>query len=500
MRGGITLELDEDRAGRPAKAWILGGITVVALCLRVYGLSKESLWLDEVHALKFAAASLGKALTAEKTNPPLYYVLLHFWIKGFGTSEAGLRSLSILPGLAAVPLTYMLGARLYCERVGLVAALYTAVATFHIYYAQEARAFALLAALLLGSMLTMHVALHGSGKGPWPWLLYCLTTIGALYTHFYAVFFVAAENLLFLLWWRRSRPKLRAWVMTQTVALVAFFPWLLTMLQAAGEGGQVRRHLLLKLPQAMFSFLAGDTFIPLDEAAVQDISGTLMTHWYYLVAFAVGFGVLLVEAMRKAMYTMSSAVFCATLVLVPTMIAFIISFKVMLFDERYLIGVSPLLYIFVASSMARSRRGEDEAQRRPGSVVRVAASGLVLAVISVSLHHYYWHPRYGKEQWREAVAYVESNAQPGDVVTFDADFVEPCYEYYATRPITKLSASEARAWLYDRRDASEVGRMWLVRSHSRDRTVVNELQARLTRRETRVFPRANGIEVVLWTR
>src|SRR5258706_245124 len=43
--------------------------------------------------------------------PPLYYYLLHGWIKVFGTSDLAVRSLSGVFGVAAIPLAWMCGKR-----------------------------------------------------------------------------------------------------------------------------------------------------------------------------------------------------------------------------------------------------------------------------------------------------------------------------------------------------------------------------------------------------
>ena len=53
-------------------------LTVIGAILRVIFIAKESLWLDEATASWFASGPLERALKAESTNPPLYYLILHF--------------------------------------------------------------------------------------------------------------------------------------------------------------------------------------------------------------------------------------------------------------------------------------------------------------------------------------------------------------------------------------------------------------------------------------
>ncbi|HEM48809.1 MAG TPA: hypothetical protein ENO27_01230, partial [Caldithrix sp.] len=171
--------------------WTVAFLIVVAGCLRFYGISKESLWFDEAFSVQFSS-SLSNALAGERTNPPFYYVLLHFWMSVFGSSEAGVRSLSVIPSLISIILTYLIGKRLYNKPTGLLAAAFMAFSTFQISYAQEARAYALLTALLLASMLFMDIALRSQAKSRsmWAWFGYFVFTVAALHTHFYAVFFV----------------------------------------------------------------------------------------------------------------------------------------------------------------------------------------------------------------------------------------------------------------------------------------------------------------------
>ena len=66
-------------------------ILVAALFLRLLMLGRESLWLDEIASWMFASKDLQHVLRSEPTNPPLYYLLLHFWMDWFGTSESAIR-------------------------------------------------------------------------------------------------------------------------------------------------------------------------------------------------------------------------------------------------------------------------------------------------------------------------------------------------------------------------------------------------------------------------
>lgn len=484
----------------------LAVILIAAGCLRFYGLSKESLWLDEAVTIIRLSSTLNNALGGESTNPPLYYVLLHFWMKVFGSTEAGARSLSILPSLIAVILTYLLGNRLYNRGTGLIAASFMAISTFQISYAQEARAFTLLMGLLLASMLFMDIALKSKSKSKsmWGWFGYFVFTVASLYTHFYAVFFVIGENLFFLLCWKKSRHKITPWLTVNLAILLAFLPWMMVMLKTAGGAGQYRRYLLLKVPQALFSFLAGKTLVPLDEAAVKDIPGTLISHWHFLLMAMVSFGVVLFAAFCAIPQYRRGTYFFLSMCLGPMSLAFFISFKIMIFDERYLIGVSPVLYLFFASGLVYIITSYSRFNA-PAKLVALVAVILVVTSLALGLYNYYFNPRFGKEQWREVVQYVEVHGTPGDPILFYPDFVIAPYEYYANRPdlhfvpITKsMENQEVIEWKRTLQTVGPDNRLWLVVSHAHDDEIPRRFKRIFSLKLHMQFPKAKGIDLYLF--
>jgi len=136
----------------------------VAALLRLPLLSGEGLWADEFFSLAIAtghslehpaadanpmlddfvqareampAGAWGRYLAQEKppagirrisravfmsdTSPPLYYVLLGYWTRGLGTSDAALRLFSLVWALASVPLLWLLARRLGGTRAAVLA-------------------------------------------------------------------------------------------------------------------------------------------------------------------------------------------------------------------------------------------------------------------------------------------------------------------------------------------------------------------------------------------
>ena len=182
-----------------AETWLLVGIVGVGAVLRFATLGAQSYWFDEAQAAHEVHMSLGSMLTSmfeHETNPPLYFLLGWVWAHVFGTSEAALRSLSALAGVAVIVLAYLCGRELVSRAAGLVAAALVALSPFMIWYSQEAREYMLLAALCGASLLFFARAWHDPTRGNIVgWAVFSAL---AVLTHSFAFFLVAPEALWLL--------------------------------------------------------------------------------------------------------------------------------------------------------------------------------------------------------------------------------------------------------------------------------------------------------------
>jgi mannosyltransferase len=77
-------------------------------------------------------------------HPPLYYLLLHYWIALNGDTPHYVRLLSVLFGAGTIPMIYLIGKRMSGVVMGLAAAVLLAFSLFNIYFAQETRMYTLL--------------------------------------------------------------------------------------------------------------------------------------------------------------------------------------------------------------------------------------------------------------------------------------------------------------------------------------------------------------------
>lgn len=135
--------------GIPARHVLLALILILALCARLYEID-YNLDGDEIFSVNIAAGDFSGVVSGslqDAVHPPLHNILLHFWVKAFGSSEISVRSMSVLFSFLFLLTAYLLFMRLDLGRLapGLLAVL--AFSPFFVYYGQQARPYALISFL-----------------------------------------------------------------------------------------------------------------------------------------------------------------------------------------------------------------------------------------------------------------------------------------------------------------------------------------------------------------
>ena len=189
------------------------GIAALGIALRLQSPKfKSDLWYDEVFSLINARLPFGRMMhslvVGGDTNPPLYTILLHFWLK-FGSSDAHVKIFSILFGMASVGAAYLLGKRLWNHVSGSVAAALLATSPAGIQYSIEARPYPM---FLFFSLLSTYFLLSAiktdSARTKMHWIGYGVATALAIYSHWFGLLLLPA-HLSALLIWRRSALQIR---------------------------------------------------------------------------------------------------------------------------------------------------------------------------------------------------------------------------------------------------------------------------------------------------
>ena len=456
---------DEQAPAKPKalRTATLLALFVVGLVLRLYGLGSESLWYDELWAVRIARMEPLEIMRASlgDNNPPLYYLILHYWMLLVGHSEVAIRLPSAIAGALAVPLIYGIGSLLFSRAAGLMAALILSLSAYQIRYAQEGRAYALLVFLALASFYFLERLLTDGNRSRLVTAGYVVSTTLLMYTHVYGILLVAAQGVYLL----ATRQALRKWLLPTGLVAVLYVPgvaWLaVNVLSSQGAWNNA----MFWVPEPTLAHVA--EFFVLYSGSV-----LLAGAFGLLAAFA------LFDLVRSKQA--STAWLLLAWLLVPIVVPFLVShlYRPMLLD-RYTIAASPAFYLLVA-------RGVEALRITKYSSVLVYARilfaiGVILFSLIAALDYY---AATTKEPWRQVAGYVDGHAQPGDLILFYNGSGKVMFGYYfqsedVTQEVVSVEGSSSSVtWKEMRSELAPAveshRRVWLV-LHWADNPHVNRL-------------------------
>lgn len=455
---------------RYGQAISLTGILSLAAFLRFYRLGYKSLWYDEAWSITLAMKGLSQGYRelAGQIYPPLYQLLLRFWVLSFGHTEAAARSLSAILGLASVAAVYWLARRIANHRVALIAALLLAVSPFQIEYSQEARGYSL---LLFLTLLSFGSLLRWMEKGSiWSAAVHLLSTALSFYTHPYAFLLPLAQGGIWLmhLWERREQARrlVTSWLIFFSLPLAAFVPMMpIFYREAAG----VSRDFWIPKPSGDDIWMTIKTFAGQDRWALASLG--LVT--------VIGLASLLAYEGRER--------FRAKLYLawwwLPLLAAFSFSnLAFSVYQAKYLIFAAVPLYLIAAEGIA---------ELQPRSL-RLIALALILAAHVQPLTDYYRRPKM--EEWRGLSQFLKERSGRNDLVLIyeenEYDDLWRPLSYYGGVDTTRLMTIDDVA---DIKKLRARGRnIWLIITHVGEPDSVAKIEKRLALRyrleEAKSFP------------
>jgi len=182
----------------------------------------ESTAADTIHSLALE----------DPQHPPLYFLMARIWMQEFGSSLTASRTLPALLSLLSLPLMYALAQELFASNLtSLLATALLALSPFDILFAQTARQYSLLTAIVIGSSLLL---LRAVRLQSWSnWVLYALSIAIGFYTHPFFSLTLIGHGIFVICYCLFVTPKkLRGHVINSqfflavTAALILYIPWI----------------------------------------------------------------------------------------------------------------------------------------------------------------------------------------------------------------------------------------------------------------------------------
>lgn len=393
---------------------------VVGFLARWFRLGEQSLWVDEIFT--WHNAEIGGVLSASDVfstdHGPLLQVILHLLGGWFGDSEFVLRMPSVIAGTLTVVAFAGLAARLLGREAAVPAAWCAALSPFLVWYGQEARNYSF---AILFSTATVWAAVVWKERGGWRrGVVFTLCAWLGILSNL-NVLLLLPVLLVFLLWPRGGQALRPAAVLGAFLALAMLeAPWIWDHVQRldvvrlvpgrdALPGEVPLRHgttfTPMGYPFTAYVFSVGYTLgPPMSALHTSAPLRATFAYWPVLVPSALLFGWLGLSGLWALRRRPRALWLTLAVVLVPTILVTyfaVQNFKV--FNPRYVSsGLAGYYLILVAGWLAQNARAR-----------LVTATGIAL-LWSYSLLHLYFDPQFGREDFRAATVWLDTQARPGD--------------------------------------------------------------------------------------
>ena len=417
-------------------------ILLLATGLRTHRLGEQSLWYDEGVAYAHSLRTLPELIPLLQRNVhvPAYFTLLGWWQDLTGSSEFALRMLSALFSVISIAWTYALGARLFHPIAGVSAAALVALNSFSIYYAQEARMYAMLTAIAGASMWLFVGFMRGRSDGDvgtYRWRsvvgLGLLNAIG-IYTHVVYALVILTQVVLAAAWFAVSRLGARRTRLTviyivpfavelflaNALTLILFLPWLPVALSQVFAQPNLSQPVAIDqaLQQILGYFANGITF----ELSAGNTG--------FVVYFFLLFG-LLPSATRR---WRSKWKMLLPIVWVLVSVAIYLYLGLTTRYLRFLLPAQIAFALWMGRGVwilwARQIRERGAIPRVIPKLAAAFALGAYLVTLFAGLQELYHHPDFQRDDMRGLASRIQADLREHDAVIVSAAGVEELLRYY----------------------------------------------------------------------
>jgi mannosyltransferase len=386
----------------PAAVLGLLALLAVGLAIRLAGIGKEGLWLDEIYSATYANLTVLQTAVAGMrfdVHPPFYYMQLTAWSR-LGHSDVWLLLNSVLWSMATLVGVYLTCARRFGPLAGAIALACCAVMGSEVYFGAELRMYSLFGFLMLMSWVAAdRFRADYRFKAGLP-LVIALILLGAV--HGFGMIAVAAVLLYVFpsgafgagVNRARVRAQLPTWIAISFVVCITLLPWLVNAtLRKVGHLEPLR---LSGVAYTISGWLVGyrDPVLPI----------WAQTGLTLAVALCLAAATVVVPQLRRTI---------TYFIVVPMALAGVVSaaWKPIWLARSFSFG-APFLAISLGALLARWLQRSESPLYVRITVGSVAAAAL--AAIGVYSCHEQITP--WRTQYREAAGYLREHVQQGDIV------------------------------------------------------------------------------------
>ena len=198
----------------------------------------NAFWGDEGFSIELAKMSVSDMMiaTAKDVHPPLYYLLTQLLYHIFGNKGITYHLSAFLPYAVIM----VMGCTIIKKRFGTMPSIImitmASLMKNAIGYNVEARMYALAAMFMLIAYVEFYRIIESNHKKNW--IVFCVASLGAAYTHYYALISVAFLYVMIIPLAVKHKEYRRGLWISYLLTIVGYLPWLSILLKSFGRTAQ----------------------------------------------------------------------------------------------------------------------------------------------------------------------------------------------------------------------------------------------------------------------
>ena len=386
-------------------------ILLVGFVLRVISLN-QSLWLDEATSALVARMSLTDIFTKflpADFHPPLYYIVLKYWVNVFGSSEISLRIPSTIFGILTIYFVFLITKKLFDSKTGYLASLLLATSGLAVYYSQEARMYSM-AAFLVSLLVYFYISKK--------WVGFTTILVLVAMTDYVSLFVIP-------IFWFASHKDWKKLAVAHVPMAIAFTLFLPIFLKQISAG-------FAQKGTAWWNILGTSSVKNVLLIPIKFIFGRISFEnkiMYFIIAFAAAliFGIALFFAKKASKiiwYWLS----------IPIILGVLMGFKIPTLSYFRFLFCLPAFYILVARGIEKSNKYKNF----------LLISVFIINILSTG--YYLFNKKFQREDWRLAAKTIG-----GSEIILPGNSQKEALVYYGKgnqiETVYDISPSQRDLWL-----------------------------------------------------
>lgn len=420
MLNNAYLQPIKTKAGERA---LLLVIILVGTALRVHQLAVKGFWGDEIWTAQRSIWAPAQIINFSLDNTVGPWTYLAGWLSltllGTDLQEFVLRWPSVIAGILTIPIVWALAHRLWGKGAGLVAAALVAASPYQVWYAQEARYYTWMVLFSVASTYFLYRAFEQPRRAAF-WAAFSIATLLNVYNHPLSALLVALGQLPFCLLYTVRLPDRWARVTGLAGSAIAVGLGSLPLLLRITAAGQLNtQDAATVLSPSLDGLLAALTYI-LGEL-VERFGPGGWSSWIFLFCAIWGVTALVRARQHRHLVLLLAPFALAPLFFALTKYGFILRYVLFLQPLYLLLAARGVTALAGAGAWLAARFSDSNpsaqrsASRRNLGPALAAAAVVVLTLTSLATTSRAY-TQAKPIDWRSLAAYLQSHAQPQDVI------------------------------------------------------------------------------------